>query len=217
MKVNNIATTAIVSSLIACGQVPSQEQTLVTKQQKTQKDLSYQDAAYLTGYLANAFDVVVDGKRYADTEDYYTQKLEQLMAEAEKSGYAGWTLSFDAEIGLEDLKYGMMVFASSAGNRGFAGQIPMDFNGSFQMEIPDSAREAVYSVRANKKINLTLTPPEDGESSTFGKPIRWCYNFSAQLTGITLGSPVILNSFESRLTKYACSLESSGIEIPATK
>lgn len=216
-----ISTIAIVSSLVACGQVPTTEtQATVAKteakdpeeKQVTELKSEYQEQAYLTGYLANAFDVVVDGQRYADTEDYYTRKLEQLTAEADDSGYEGWTLSFDAEIGLEDLKYGMTVFASASGNRGYAGQVPMEFNGSFTMEIPDNSRNAVYSVRANKKVNVTLTPPESGE-----KPVRWCYNFSAQLTGVTLGAPVILNSFQSRLTKYACSLERDGIEIQKRK
>jgi len=220
--VNTSIAITLVSALLACGQVPTEDQT-ATKAAKDKEgkdnveESEYEGQANLTGYLANAFDVVVDGQKYEDTEDYYTQKLEQLTAEAEASGYEGWTLSFDAEIGLDDLKYGMMVFASAAGNRGYAGQVPMEFNGSFSMEIPENSRNAVYSVRANKKVNVTLTPPESEDGSANEKPVRWCYNFSAQLAGITLGAPVILNTFESRLTKYACSVERDGIEIPTKR
>ena len=209
----------VLLGVVGCGQVSNEELTQQqTREEKSNgKDLNggeeYVETAFLTGYLANAFDVVVDGQRYSDTEDYYTQKITQLTNEANASGYAGWDLSFDAEIGLDDLAYGMVVFASAAGSRGYAGHAPMEYNGSFSMEIPDNARNAVYAVRANKKVGVTLTPPQDSDK----KAIEWCYNFSAELSGISLGSPVILNKFSSRLTKYACATsKQDGIEIPVS-
>lgn len=205
MKIQK-ALVLISSILVSCGQLPIDDKNIVNTA------FYEENNSYVSGYIANAFDVVIDGDTYKDSEDYYTKKLEQLTDEAAKAGYDGWKLSFEAEIGLDDLKDGMTVFVSASGNRGFAGQEQMSFDGSFNFKIPDNAKDAVYSIRANKKVSITLYPPDYLNSL----PKKWCFNFSANLNGITVDNPVILNTFESRVTKYACSLNiNDGIKIPS--
>lgn len=168
----------------------------------------------LRGYVSSAFDLTVDGQHFTDSEDFYTQQLDKLTAEAE-ADYAGWNLSFDAEIGLEDLKYNMRVFVASVNSRGFAGESWVDENGQFSLEFPD-AGESTYKIRATKRITLILTEPETD------KEVRWCYNFSAVEQPVSLNPkdnrPIILSTFVTGLTKYECVNENSGgITIPTRK
>lgn len=175
------------------------------------------EATQLIGYINNAFGVSVDGKDYTDSEDFYTQKITELTDSAKEAGYDGWGLALNAELGLDDLKNGMQVFVASGSQYGFAGSTQVDYDGSFRITIPENARSSLYSLRANKKIDVTLTPPEGAQDDNGNalKPVRWCYNFSATMHGIPVnGEPVNLKKFSSTLTKYACQVSSSGITIP---
>lgn len=219
MKTNIIS---LVFTLVACGQQPNySDPTLTDKQDKKAEDTDTQDKADdvlppqgIDGYISNAFDLTVDGERYTDSEDFYTRELDRLTESAVEAGYEDWTLDFDAQIGLVDLKYGMTVFVGSPSRKGFAGQTTVASDASFHVHVPEAARKENYSIRAVKKINLTLNPPEGSDE----KPVRWCYNFSAEIGEVRVdGEPVVLNTFKTKLTKYACSVADQGIVIPPKK
>ena len=187
-----------------------------TKDVTTSDPYNSDSSLVLRGYVSSAFDLTVDKTAYSDSEDFYTKQLDKLTAEAESSGYKGWKMDFEAQIGLEDLKYDMRVYVASVTGRGFAGESVVDENGEFELTFPDAGK-STYKIRANKRISVSLTNPKDENDI-----VKWCYNFSAEEQSITLdpakNEPVILSSFVTSLTKYECVVENSGgMSVPARK
>lgn len=202
----------------ACGSLPETEMETAASTEAKSDDADMLDSPIrIQGYISPAFDVVVDGKRYGDSEDFYTEKLVALKAEAKKAGYEGWTLSFDAAIGLDDLADDMKVFIAATGNKGYAAETYLDYDGRFSFQIPVADQKYQYNLRANKRIGLKLTPPVDQETGVQGQSVSWCYNFSAELRSFDAdGESVILNQFTTKLTQYKCQgdAENGGIHIP---
>lgn len=218
--------TFVLVSTVACGAADYTDPEVTGKYTNTSTELANDtqseatkthEATGIEGYLSNAFDLHVDEERYSDSEDFYTRELDRLTEEAAKAGYEDWQLNFDAAIGLVDLKYGMTVFVASAGNRGFAGQTSVSSTASFSIGVPEAARDQVFRLRAVKRINVTLNPPEELRRTE--KSVRWCYNFSAEIADVRVdGEPVVLDNFKTRITKYACSIDNNnGISIPTKK
>lgn len=207
--------TILVLSLLstACG---SLDQVAAQKDKEDNKSEVKSDYTQLQGYVSPN-NVTVDQKSYDDSETFYSEKLDQLNQELTKSGYEGWKLKFDADIGLEDLSNGMKVFIAATGNKGYANESYVSANGQFSFTIPNSVNQYQYNIRAVKRIGITITPPEYN-TDTVLKSISWCYNFSAELNNFELDSEmVIMNSFTSKLTKYKCSTEddaNKGIHLP---
>lgn len=181
--------------------------------EKAKTDLA--NYTYVKGYISSAFDLTVDDAKYADSEDFYTQQLDRLQEEAVVAGYDGWALKFDAEIGLVDLKSGMQVFVVATTKTGYAGETKVLQNGTFSVHFPTDGNESRYKIRAVKRINVELTNPD---TKAEVKKVKWCYNFSANEQDVTIDEqqhPIILDTFYTRITKYACSVVSGGgIAIP---
>jgi len=164
---------------------------------------------YLTGYVVSAFDMNVNGRRYDDSEDFYTQQLGELESEMEAAGYAGYSLSLSGELGLDDLKYGMDVYVVAHGKTGFAGDTTVNENGRFMLGIPDGSGDEVFRIRTNKRVSVILTSPDKRDV------VRWCYNFSSANTEGTLHEPVLISEFTTKLTRYQCSDSGNGMTLPA--
>jgi len=167
----------------------------------------------LRGYVSSAFDITVDGKHYEDSEDFYTQQIDVLEKQKDDGGYSEYSLEFDAEVGLGELKTGMEVFVVATADQGFAGETIVIYDGTWEVKLPPEAKGDSFQVRANKRVGVRLTGPE-------GDVVEWCYNFY----GIKLLSlddkskPIILKNFQTKLTKYRCPLSSKSIlGIPAKK
>lgn len=175
----------------------------VQKEKSSNEDeqslVSY-EPIYLRGSVSSGFTISVDGQNYDDSEDFYTQQLDVLEAEKIENGYEDYELTFDAALGLNDLKNGMTVYAESDGETGYSGETIVSNNGTFEIQFPAKADGERLNVRANKRIGIILKGPEN-------ELIYWCYNFSAT-TETTIGpdnKPVILRHFNTKLTKYKCS------------
>ena len=214
MKVTNTILMVMALVMVSCGMPPTSEEKAAADKEAADKATAaanaeqFPEGIQFIGYVSPAFDVTVDGKQYLDTEDFYTQQVDKLKQEALDSGYEGWTLDFDAEIGLDDLKAGMKVYIAPTGNRGFAGETEIKYDGSFKMDFPKEAVDAAYKVRAVKRVTVTLTNNADTNQVD-----RWCYTFNAVDQMVTLSqhdSPVILNNFVTHVTSYKCSTESAG-------
>lgn len=156
------------------------------------------EPVFLKGSISSGFHMTVDGTTYADSEDFYSQKIDVLEAEKIESGYEDYEMTFDAELGLTDLKNGMTVFAETAGDSGWSAETIVVSNGTFGLEFPDAVAGNKFQVRANKRIGVILVNGTE--------KIYWCYNFSAtQETKLTRESlPVLMRHFTTRLTKYKC-------------
>lgn len=171
----------------------------------------------LKGFVANAFEVTVDGQAYPDLEAFYTAEVLRLPEKVKVAGYEDVTsVRFEAQIGFQDLFQGMEVYVLAAGNTGYQGTSRIASDGSFAMSFPEHS--ATYRIRANKRIRVVLQRP----SAT----VNICYNFSATEKSAPLnGEPLILSDFSSSITAYDCPLSSSkseleipvNTEVPKTK
>lgn len=209
---------AVITMLGACGQTTDDlsdpkseaEQEAADDSIGTEGPKKHVSGGYLQGYVVSAFDMTVDDRQYADSEDFYTQQLGRIEDEAREGGYEGYTIKFDAQIGLDDLKHGMKVYVVSSQDRGYAADTRINEKGRFQMSIPAEGVEDTYKIRTNKRVNVILTSADKKDV------VKWCYNFSGLETEATVESPAIINKFQSRLTRYACMAGSdTGITIPA--
>ena len=208
----------------ACGQhnehaAGEEKQDSTVVEQQTKVEVIYEEDAVsgtegtvtFRGYVGGLFEVVVDGKTYADIEDFYTQELAALPEKVRQAGFSSdYKITFAAETGFSDLWNQMTVYISPTASRGFQGISKPDRDGAFAISLPAVADGGDYKVRANKRISIIL---ENDEES-----ISICYNFSAIEKSVELKDsdlPVVLTSFESRVTSYACSgRTSSGVSIP---
>ncbi|NDE18273.1 hypothetical protein EBZ80_25490 [bacterium] len=166
------------------------------------------------GYVLNAFEVTVDGATYQDLEAYYTHEVDRLPERLADAGYdSSWKATLDARLGFVDLFRGMTVYVAPADTRGYQAQSSVDGNGAFSVSMPQDALGSDYRVRANKRIALLLTRGKE--------TLRFCYNFSATDHDVSFNDadlPIVLETFNSSITKYACPVEprgtDSGLVIP---
>jgi len=163
----------------------------------------------LQGYVVSAFDVTVNGQQYADSEDFYTKEMASLTDQVADAGYPGYTMQFDAQIGLDDLKYGMNVYVAAVGNSGFAGETKVNKSGRFAISIPEDSQDVTFRIRTNKRVSIILTNPDNKKDK-----VNFCYNFSSANTEATIHAPALVSTFQTTLTAYACSNVQSGMQIP---
>lgn len=194
-----------ITALVGCGihlDDPKSQETAQTTEQIEEKEetLVYSEPqpVYLKGSVSAGFNITVDGQTYEDSEDFYTKQIDALEAEKDANGYADYSLTFDARLGLTDLKDGMTVQAEGIGEEGYAGETIVVNDGTFEIRFPPEADGETLNIRANKRIGVIL---RNGNET-----IYWCYNFLANKeTEIGLDKkPIILRHFKTRLTKYKC-------------
>jgi hypothetical protein len=197
---------------VACGREET-ETVRSASQTNTSGDSSSTASVTFNGSVTSAFAITVDGVRYDDSEDFYTQEVQRLPEKAAAAGYAGWETKFDAVLGFSDLSRDMVVYISPTEKRGYTGKASVGSDAKFRVELPSGAQDSSYNVRAVKRVNVILS--KDGESKKF------CYNFSAVDKNVPFNEkdkPIVLDSFTSKLTLYACeSQQSDGIVIPAAQ
>lgn len=192
-------------NLVGCG-AQLEDVNAKAKADGTENDGS---AIKFQGYLMSAFDISVDGKQYDDSEDFYTQKVDELEEQKAEAGYGDYTVKFEASIGLDDIKQGMKVYVVPSESRGYAAETVIDYDGTFKVDFPAEAQDGSVKVRANKRVNVKLSKGKE--------TVYWCYNFSAKEIGTKVdknGKPIILDKFFTKLTKYKCQESTSGITIP---
>lgn len=82
----------------ACGQQPLTNETATDgSKTATSKNgqVSDQEPTKIKGYLSNAFEITVDGEKYADSEAFYSAQIDRLAENATESGYARSILGQD--------------------------------------------------------------------------------------------------------------------------
>lgn len=198
--------TVLISS---CGTQPSKEQN-----SSSLASPPTTEGSVFQGYVNSAFEVTVDGEKYNDMEDFYTKELARLPKKVATAGYdASWSVAFDAQVGMSDLWQNMKVYVSPIQNRGYQGEATVGTGGAFSVDLPSSATDSEYKVRAIKRIGVVLSKENE--------KIRICYNFSALEKSVLLSDrekPIILDTFISALTSYDCQFaESGGIQIPTSR
>jgi len=203
-----IATLAFSIATASCGHEES-KQTSRTSDADT-ASMSSATKVTFNGAVTSAFAITVDGVRYDDSEDFYTQEVQRLPEKAAAAGYAGWETKFDAVLGFADLSRDMVIYISPTEKRGYTGKASVGSDAKFRVDLPIDANDSSYNVRAVKRVNVILT--KGGETKKF------CYNFSAVDKNVPFNEkdkPIVLDNFTSKLTLYACeSQQTDGIVIP---
>jgi hypothetical protein len=200
-----------VSMMMACGTSPVGSSTAASDEQKKQQDAANVGLSNPTDYLevsgyVTPINISVDGKTYRDSEDFYTQELKKLQAQVKKD-YAGYTLSFDAQVGLKNFKTGMYVLLAATADVGVASETYVDGQGKFTFMVDGKTdRNVDYTLRAVKRISLQLT--KKGSET-----ISWCYNMYAEKNVMLDGKSQILRSFVTSVTEYQCE-QTDGINVP---
>lgn len=160
------------------------------------------------GSINSAFELKVDGIAYDDIEDFYTQELERLPEKLRATGYdENYSIDFDAQIGLYDLVYNMVVYIAAVNKHGYQAKETVKEDGSFSISLPPDAIDEAYRVRANKRISVVLQSADE--------VVTTCYNFSAIDKKVDFSEalkPIILSEFVTSITKYACGTKSNSDE-----
>ena len=172
---------------------------------KDGSQLASGDYFNVDGYVS-PINISVNGKQYKDSEDFYTQEMVRLQADVKKE-YAGYTLSFDAAVGLKNFKTGMYVFLVAENDNGVASESYVDGTGKFSFMFDNKVdKKTMYTLRATKRIGLRLTKGQE--------VIQWCYNMYAEKEMALETSPVVLRNFATAVTQYQCSDYNDGIQLP---
>lgn len=207
----SIMSFAFYAFAISCGREDSQQSGASSNANVSDRGAASNSNVTFNGAVTSAFAITVDGVRYDDSEDFYTQEVQRLPDKAAAAGYDGWETKFDAVLGFGDLARDMVVYISPTEKRGYTGKASVGSDAKFRVELPADAQDSSYNVRAVKRVNVILT--KAGESKKF------CYNFSAVDKNVPFNEkdkPIVLDSFTSKLTLYACeSQQTDGIVIPA--
>lgn len=203
-------------ALVSCGQAPQTSSNALGSTSTATATAPIAAGAFvppdeggeIKGAIVSAFEMQVDGSSYQDSEDFYTKELAILKSQMTQKGYKGYTINFDAQIGLENMANGMEVYAESTTGQGFAGQTQVDQQGQFELAVPASDEQESFQLRAVKRINILLESPDLKTSVT------WCYNFSGTAPTANLNSSVIVSTFTTEVTSYACSAEQGALSLP---
>lgn len=210
--ISSLVTVPWLLILAACGDTSQDGASSAPAQAPQPAEAGTSQSKTFLGFVANAFDVTVDGVAYKDLEDFYTKEMDALPAKVQAAGYdTSYKITFDASIGFSDLWYGMQVYILSNSEHGYQGQAAVARNGSFTIDLPTAALNDSYKVRANKRIRVILTNGADTQTL--------CYNFSAREKSVPFeetGKPIILDTFDTTLTKYDCpsNENSDGLIVP---
>jgi hypothetical protein len=201
--------------IYACGRVPTSSSSLQTdptsptssQANKTPSSAhsdpcTYYDNCLIQGSISGAFPLTVDSVHYSDIEAFYTAELPKLEKQAADQGYKD--VSFEGQLGLDDLKYGLDVYAQSVSGEGFSGQTEVEQNGQFVLydTYASDNTDNMFNIRLNKRV--TLTTPS----------IQFCWNFSGTAQNVGMNSPKIIDTFSTTLTLYACNGVAQGMTIP---
>ena len=207
----------------ACGtdqtKVPKNQTADTSDQGTTSSDLTSTTNPFVVNGYVSPINISVNGTQYKDSEDFYTQEVARLTNEVHQK-YPGYSLYFDATVGLQDFKEGLTVFLVASGDTGMAGESSVDSNGKFTFNLPaDVDKTALYTLRATKRIGLrlvkaastdtTATTTSSTDSSTAGDTISWCYNLFAENDQLSLSNKsFILRTFTTTITSYQCETDS---------
>lgn len=204
-----LITLIVMMVLVGCGAndptVNGKDKAAVASETDSQTLTKTGDYYTVTGYVS-PINISVNSKTYKDSEDFYTQELIKLKAEA-KTEFPGYTLTFDAAVGLNNFKSGMSVFLVATSESGVASQSIVDSTGKFLFMLDGTVDvKAEYTLRATKRIGMKLTKGEE--------TIAWCYNFYAEKNIALENNPLILREFRTTITQYQCSEQGDGMSLP---
>ena len=192
--------------LLGCGVDESKLQQQKAQEENKQQSLTSSDEFFAVDGYVSPINISVNNQQYKDSEDFYTKEVDRLT-ESVHQKYPGYSLYFDADVGLQDFKQGLSVFLVASNDSGVASESSVDSRGKFTFNLPSNVeKQDLYTLRASKRIGLRLVKDQD--------VISWCYNLFAEKEVSLDGKSVILRNFETNITSYKCEQKEEQITVP---
>jgi hypothetical protein len=164
------------------------------------------------GFIQRAFEISVNSIKFADTEDFYTRFIAELIMSKPdyKEKFGTSKIEVEGEYGLERFGSNSPVFMSSMSGDGHIFQTRTDAQGKFTIKVKKSAQDETFKARVITRIGLIITTGEAKE--------HYCYILYGFRDGISISEntkPVIFDTYTTQLNSYQCSaVQDDTIVIP---
>lgn len=165
-----------------------------------------------SGSVQRAFEITVNGNKFADSEDFYTKFIDELiLTDSEYAErFQDGNIEVEGTYGVSTFGSRADVFISAQNGDGYSFEARTDSSAKFKVEVPQAA-EGSYKARVVTRIGLKLT-------SSSGDTSHYCYLLHSIRDNVEVSAsakPIIFDEFSTQLTSYNCnSQEVSKLIIP---
>lgn len=203
--------TIFTMALTACG-----DYELTNKNQDAELEAALAPGSKIefSGYVQRAFEITVEGVTFNDTEDFYTNFVDDLILSDDRyaEALADAEITIEGEYSVEKFGSSSRVFMSSQQGDGHIYESTTNNQAKFTIEVDVSATDEVFKARVINRIGLNVAY-EDGTEE------RFCYILHANRSSISVtetSKPIIFDDFKTQLNSYNCEEAASKIEIPTS-
>jgi len=151
-----------------------------------------------SGFVQKAFTIKVNGKEFADSEQFYTRFIDELVKPAYPD-LAPKDVKVEGKYGLEEFGSNSKVFMSSVAADGHLYEGRTDAASKFTIKVQAKALDETYKARVVVRIGLEINQD--------GAPARYCYILHGNRDGVAVSEsskPIIFDDFKTQLTTYRC-------------
>lgn len=199
---------ALLVSLASCGKDPFAGEDLSNHPEDPSTA-----AATFSGYVQKAFAITVDGEKFDDSEQFYTNFIPALIL----PHYAvpvDAMLTVEGQYGMDEFGSNAWVFMTPTQNEGDLFQAQTDSYSKFTIQVTDAALNSTYKARLVIRIGLLVT-------QVGSDPDHFCYVLTGARDNIALtdkSKPIIFDVFTTQLNTYKCDqVTDSQLVIPSLK
>jgi hypothetical protein len=162
------------------------------------------------GYVQKAFAIKVNDVPFADSEDFYTRFIDELVL-PKYEALADAKVTLEGAYGLHEFGKGASVFMSSMAADGHLFEAITDAQSKFTVSVKAAALDETFKARVVIRIGLEIEQP-DAEKE------RYCYILHGNRDGILISEntkPIIFDDFKTQLNTYRCEdVKDSELVIP---
>lgn len=197
-----------VVAAFACGNDPFAEQFPENKPEDTPAA-----AVTFSGYVQKAFAITVDGVRFEDSEQFYTNFISSLILPHYVVPEDA-TITVEGQYGMDEFGSNAWVFMTPAQQEGDLFQARTDSASKFTVQVTDAALNSTYKARLVIRIGLLVSSPSED-------PEHFCYVLTGARDDVALSEkskPIIFDNFSTQLNTYKCEqVTDSQLIIPSLK
>lgn len=199
---------ALLVSLAACGKDPFAGEDLSNHPE----DQASKPTVF-TGYVQKAFALTVDGQKFDDSEQFYTNFIDRLVL-PHYVVPAGASLTVEGQYGMDEFGSNSWVFMTPSQKEGDLFQARTDAYSKFSVEVTKASLGSTYKARLIIRIGLLVTQASRD-------PDHFCYVLTGARDDIALSEsskPIIFDVFTTQLNTYKCDqVTDSQLVIPSLK
>jgi hypothetical protein len=151
-----------------------------------------------SGYVQKAFVLKVNAVEFADSENFYTRFIEELV-KPKYPDIAEADVKLEGQYGLEEFGANSKVFMSSMAADGHLFEARTDQQSKFTVKVKSSALDETFKARVIIRIGLSIKNNDE--------ELRYCYILHGTKEGIAVSEsakPIIFDDFSTQLNTYKC-------------